>query len=330
MKAISIDEFGGPEVCRLIDAAETPPAAGEVTVRVAFAGVNFMDIYMRNGTYARSHTYTTPLPMTIGMEGAGTVTALGDGVTEHTVGDRVGYCLVRGSYAESINVPAWKAVPIPKTVPLPVAAALMLQGSTAHYLSHSAFPLSPEHSCLIHAGAGGVGQLLIQLAKARGARVLTTVGNPDKASIARKCGADEAILYRDTDFREEVLRHTDGRGVDVVYDSVGRDTIHRSIRSLKKRGMCILFGASSGVVPTIEPIELAEAGSVFFTRPHLADYMRDANEIRSRSDDLFGLVASGALHVSVDREFALADACEAHVYLEAGRSRGKLLLRTEG
>jgi NADPH2:quinone reductase len=330
MKAISIEAFGGPEVCRLVDAAEPRPAAGEVTVRLAYAGVNFMDIYMRNGTYARSHTYQTPLPMTIGMEGAGTVTAVGDGVTAHAIGDRVGFCLVRGSYAEFVNVPAWKAIPIPREVPFPIAAALMLQGSTAHYLSHSAFPLGPEHTCLIHAGAGGVGQLLIQLAKARGARVLTTVGNDEKASTARKCGADQTILYRQTDFREQVLGYTDGRGVDVVYDSVGRDTIHHSIRSLKKRGMCILFGASSGVVPSIEPIELAEAGSVFFTRPHLADYMRDADEIRSRSDDLFGLVARNALHVFVDREFALAEACEAHVYLEAGRSRGKLLLRTEG
>lgn len=330
MKVISIEAFGGPEVCRLTDAAEPQPAAGEVTVRLAYAGINFMDIYMRNGTYARSDTYKTPLPMTIGMEGAGTVTALGHGVIEHAVGDRVGFCLVRGSYAESINVPAWKAVPIPHAVPFPIAAALMLQGSTAHYLSHSAFPLGPDHTCLIHAGAGGVGQLLIQLAKARGARVLTTVGSEDKASIAKRCGADETILYRQSDFRDEVMRHTGGRGVDVVYDSVGRDTIHRSIRSVKKRGMCILFGASSGVVPSIEPIELAEAGSVFFTRPHLADYMRDAGEIRGRSNDLFSLVARGGLHVAIDREFPLANACDAHVYLEAGSSRGKLLLRTEG
>ncbi len=330
MKSISIEAFGGPEVCRLVDAAEPKPAAGEVTVRLAYAGVNFMDIYMRNGTYARSHTYQTPLPMTIGMEGSGTVTALGEGVTEHAIGDRVGFCLVRGSYAQSVNVPAWKAVPVPENVPLSAAAALMLQGSTAHYLSHSAFPLAPGRTCLIHAGAGGVGQLLIQLAKARGATVLTTVGNEDKAAQARQCGADQTILYRQTDFREEVMRHTSGLGVDVVYDSVGHDTIHRSIRSLKKRGMCILFGASSGVVPSIEPIELAEAGSVFFTRPHLADYMRDATEIRARSSDLFDLAANGRLHVSIDREFALADASEAHVYLEAGRSRGKLLLRTEG
>jgi len=329
MKAISIAAFGGPEVCRLIDADEPRPGAGEVTVRLAYAGVNFMDVYMRNGTYARSHTYQTPLPMTIGMEGAGTVAALGDGVSEHAVGDRVGFCLVRGSYAQSVNVPAWKAMPVPDKVPLAVAAALMLQGSTAHYLSHSAFPLRPGHTCLIHAGAGGVGQLLIQLAKARGARVLTTVGNADKAAQALKCGADHAILYRQTDFREEVMRHTDGRGVDVVYDSVGRETIHRSIRSLKKRGTCILFGASSGVVPSIEPIELAEAGSVFFTRPHLADYIGDAGELRGRTDDLFTRVAGDALHVSIDREFALAEAAEAHVYLEAGRTRGKLLLRCE-
>jgi NADPH2:quinone reductase len=329
MKAISIAAFGGPEVCRLIDAAEPRPAAGEVTVRLAHAGVNFMDIYMRNGTYARSHTYQTPLPMTIGMEGAGTVTALGDGVSGHAVGDRVGFCLVRGSYAQSVNVPAWKAVPVPDNVSLAVAAALMLQGSTAHYLSHSAFPLRPGQTCLIHAGAGGVGQLLIQLAKARGAQVLATVGNEEKAAQALKCGADQAILYRQGDFREEVMRHTDGRGVDVVYDSVGRDTIHRSIRSLKKRGMCILFGASSGVVPSIEPIELAEAGSVFFTRPHLADYIGDASELRGRTDDLFARVASGALHVSIDREFVLAEAAEAHAYLEAGRTRGKLLLCCE-
>jgi NADPH2:quinone reductase len=330
MKAISIEAFGGPEVCRLVDVAEPRPAAGEVAVRLAYAGVNFIDIYMRNGTYARSHTYQTPLPMTIGMEGAGTVTALGEGVSDLKVGDRVGFCLVRGSYAESVNVPAWKAVRVPDAISFPVAAALMLQGSTAHYLSHSAFPLGAGQNCLIHAGAGGVGQLLIQLAKQRGARVLATVGNSDKASKARECGADETILYREVDFREQVMRLTDGSGVDVVYDSVGRDTIHRSIRSLKKRGMCVLFGASSGVVPSIEPIELAEAGSVFFTRPHLADYMRDAGEIRGRSNDLFAHAASGRLRVSIDREFSLADASEAHVYLEAGRSRGKLILQTGG
>lgn len=327
MKAISIGSFGGPDVCRLAEVEAPSPASGEIGVRLAYAGINFMDVYMRNGTYAKSHTYQTPLPMTIGMEGAGTVSVVGAGVTDFSVGDRVAFCLVRGAYAESINVPAWKAVKVPETIDLRVAAALMLQGSTAHYLSHSAFPLGREHTCLIHAGAGGVGQLLIQLAKARGARVLTTVGSEEKATIAGTCGADEIILYREKDFREETLRLTGGHGVDVVYDSVGRDTIHRSIRSLKKRGLCILFGASSGVVPSIEPIELAEAGSIFFTRPHLADYLRDANEIRGRVGDLFDLVGKNRLRVAIDREFPLADASAAHAYLEAGKTRGKLLLR---
>lgn len=327
MKAICIEAFGGPEQCRLRDVAQGVPAAGEVTVRLSCAGLNFMDIYMRNGTYARSHTYQTPLPMTLGMEGAGTIIAIGDGVTDRAVGDRVAFCLHRGAYAEAITVPAWRTVSIPTSVDPRIACALMLQGSTAHYLSHSAFALESGHVALVHAGAGGVGQLLIQLAKARGARVLATVGSKDKAKIAQACGADEVILYRETDFREETLRLTDNRGVDVVYDSVGRDTIHRSIRSLKKRGLCILFGASSGVVSAIEPIELAEAGSIYFTRPHLADYMQDAREIRARAGDLFDLVSSGRLHVTIDREWPLAQAAEAHTYLEAGKTRGKLLLQ---
>lgn len=327
MKAVRIEAFGGPEECRLCDVADSAPAAAEVQIRLAYAGLNFMDIYMRNGTYARSHTYQTPLPMTLGMEGAGVVTAVGDGITDRAVGDRVAFCLHRGAYAETIAVPGWKTVGVPTGVELPIACALMLQGSTAHYLSHSAFALEPGHVCLVHAGAGGVGQLLIQLAKARGARVIATVSGEEKAAIARRCGADEIILYRDSDFREETLRLTQGRGVDVVYDSVGRDTIHRSIRSLKKRGLCILFGASSGVVSSIEPIELAEAGSIFFTRPHLADYMRDADEIRARAAELFRQVLSNQLHVAIDREWPLAQAAEAHAYLEAGKSRGKLLLR---
>jgi len=327
MKAIRIERFGGPDVCRVVDVESQGPAAGEVSMRLAYGGINFMDIYMRNGTYARSHTYQTPLPMTIGMEGAGKVSVVGDGVTDFAVGDRVAFCLVRGAYAETVNVPTWKAVKVPDSVDLRIAAALMLQGSTAHYLSHSAFPLGAEHTCLVHAGAGGVGQLLIQLAKARGARVVATTGNEEKASIARKCGADEVILYRERDFREETLRFTRGQGVDVVYDSIGRDTIHRSIRCLKKRGLCVLFGASSGVVPSIEPLELAEAGSIFFTRPHLADYMRDAAEIRGRVGDLFDLVANNRLRVAIDREFPLSEASAAHAYLEAGKTRGKLLLR---
>lgn len=327
MKAISIAQFGGPDELRLADVEPPKPGPGEALVKIARAGINFIDVYMRNGSYARSHTYKTPLPMVIGMEGAGTVAALGAGVTDLAVGDTVAYCLSRGSYAEYATVPAWRLSKVPDGVPLPIATALMLQGCTAHYLTHSAFALGPGHTCLIHAGAGGVGQLVIQLAKLRGARVLTTVGGPDKAELAKARGADACILYRDEDFREKVMQVTDGRGVDVVYDSVGKDTIHRSIRSLRRRGVCILFGGSSGQVASIEPLELAEAGSVFFTRPHLADYTASVEEIRGRTADLFKAWKDGKLKVTIDREIPLSDAAEAHRILEGRGTRGKLLLQ---
>lgn len=327
MKAISISAFGNSEVCRLEDVSAPKPATGEATVKVAYAGVNFIDIYMRNGTYARSHTYKTPLPMVIGMEAAGVVEALGEGVIDLKIGQRVAFCLSRGGYAEIVAVPAWKLVPVPDDVPFNIAATLMLQGCTAHYLSHSAFPLKPGQSCLVHAGAGGVGQLLIQLAKNAGATVFTTVSTKEKAQIAKKRGADHCILYREQDFQQEVMRLTSGEGVHVVYDSVGRDTIMKSIRSIRRRGLCVLFGGSSGVVDAIEPFALAEAGSVFFTRPHLADYMVNSAEIRGRTDELFRLLLAKKLHVTIDKEFSLADAASAHQYLEAGKTRGKLLLR---
>ena len=327
MKAMRVTEFGGPERLELHDVERPVPGPGEALVRLACAGVNFIDIYMRNGSYAKSATYKTPLPMTIGMEGAGTVAALGPGVTGLDVGARVGYCLARGSYAEYAVVPAWRLARIPDDVADPVATTLMLQGCTAHYLTHSAFPLGPEHSCLVHAGAGGVGQLLIQLAKRRGARVIATVGAADKAEIAKARGADHVVLYRDVDFREAVMALTEGKGVDVVYDAVGKDTIARSIRSVRRRGLCVNYGGASGLVKSIEPLELGEAGSIFFTRPHLADYTASADEIAWHTGDLFAACAEGGLTVAIDREYALADAAEAHVRLEGGGTRGKLLLR---
>ncbi|MBI4195383.1 MAG: quinone oxidoreductase [Betaproteobacteria bacterium] len=327
MKAIAIVQFGGPEHLELMDMPEPKPAAGEALIKLDYAGINFIDVYMRSGHYARSHTYQTSLPMTIGMEGGGTVAALGDGVIDVEVGDRVAYCIVRGSYAQYAAVPAWKLVRIPDNVPLPVATALMLQGFTAHYLSHSVFALGPDHACLVHAGAGGVGQLLIQFAKLRGATVITTVGSKDKAEIVKQRGADHVILYRETDFREEVMKLTGGKGVDVVYDAVGKDTISRSIRSLKKRGLCVNYGGASGLVQSVEPLELAEAGSVFFTRPHLADYIASAEEMRERAADLFTAYDAGRLAVTIDREFPLAEAAEAHRYLEGRNTKGKLLLR---
>lgn len=306
---------------------EPTPRAEEALVKLEYAGVNFIDIYMRSGRYAKSATYQTPLPMIIGMEGGGTVAALGEGVSGLKQGDRVGYCIVRGSYAPFAAVPAWKLVKIPADLPMAIATTLMLQGLTAHYLTHSAFPLEPGHSCLVHAGAGGVGQLLIQLAKLSGATVLATAGSAEKADIAKERGADHVIRYRETNFREEVMKITGGKGVNVVYDAVGRDTIAGSIRSLKKRGLCINYGGASGLVDSVNPLELGEAGSVFFTRPHLADYLQTAEEIGSRAADLFAAHAAGRLRVAIDREFPLAQAAEAHRYIEGGKTKGKLLLR---
>jgi NADPH2:quinone reductase len=327
MRAVRIERFGKADELKLCEMPKPEPGPGEARVRLELAGVNFIDVYMRDGSYSRSHTYKTPLPMTIGMEGCGVIDAVGPGVADCKPGDRVAYCIVRGSYAEYATVPAWKLVPVPTDVPASIATALMLQGSTAHYLTHSAFRLEPGHSCLIHAGAGGVGQLLIQLAKRRGARVLTTIGSPAKAEIAKERGADHCILYRDTDFREEVMRLTDGKGVDVVYDSVGRDTLARSLRSLARRGTCVNFGASSGQPDPIAVLDLAEAGSVFLTRPHLADYMASADEVRGRAADLFAAWKAGALAVTIDREFPLGQAAEAHRVIESRGTTGKLLLR---
>jgi NADPH2:quinone reductase len=317
MKAIAVTEFGGPEKLALLDLPSPQPAAGEALIKLEYAGVNFIDVYMRSGHYARSQTYKTPLPMVIGMEGIGTVES----------GQRVAYCITRGSYAEYAAVPEWKLVKVPDDVPSPIAVTLMLQGLTAHYLSHSAFALDKGHTCLVHAAAGGVGQLLVQCAKLRGATVIATVGSAEKAEIAKARGADHVILYREKDFREEVMRITGGRGVDVVYDAIGKDTIARSIRSLKRRGVCINYGGASGLVQSIEPLELGEAGSVFFTRPHLADYIATADELGGRAADLFAAWRTGKLAVTVDREYPLAEAGAAHRYLEAGKTKGKLLLR---
>lgn len=326
MKAIQVERFGGPECLTLTDVPVPHPGPGEVLVRLAHAGVNYIDVYMRNGSYARSHTYKTPLPMTLGMEGCGCIEQLGDGVTGLAIGETVAYCLARGSYAEYAVAPAWKVVPVPAGTDPAVATALMLQGSTAHYLTHSAFPLKRGDVCLVHAGAGGVGQLLIQLAKRAHATVIATVGNADKARIAHERGADHVILYRDVDFGDEVRRLTDGRGADVVYDSVGRDTLPRSLRALRRRGVCISFGASSGQPDAVSVLDLAEAGSVFLTRPHLADYMASTEEIRARASDLFAAHRDGTLHVAIDKKFPLAQAAAAHVTIEGRATRGKLLL----
>ena len=326
MRAIQVSEYGDSSVLTLNDAPVPEPGDDEVLVKLTCAGINFIDVYMREGRYKDSHTYKNNPPFTVGMEGAGAVAKLGGNVTHLQEGDRVAYCLSLGSYAEYAVVPAWRLVKIPDGVDTHVGAALMLQGSTAHYLSHSLFPLEDGHTCLIHVAAGGVGQILTQLAKILGAYVIATVGNDEKAEIARQRGADFVINYNESDFAEVVQEITDGRMVDVVYDSVGAVTYERSMKCLKKRGMLALFGAASGRVPPIDPIDLAEAGSLFLTRPHQADYMQDHNEINSRAQDLFGYVAAEKLHVTIDTLFPLEDAKTAHDTIEDRQTKGKLLL----
>lgn len=329
MKAIGIRDYGGADRLQLVELPRPRPRPGEVLIKVAHAGVNFVDIDMRRGFYRDSRVYGTRLPMVLGMEGAGQIVALGEGVISHRVGELVTWCLGRGTYAEYVTVPAWRLVGVPPGVPMPVASALMLQGMAAHYLTHSAFQLKKGHFCLVHAAAGGVGQLLVQLAKMRGAIVIATVGSREKAELANARGADYTIIYTQEDFPPLVRDLTEGRGVDVVYDSVGRDTFAGSLKSLRRRGTCVLFGGSSGMVRNIEPRDLAEAGSVFLTRPYLADYLADRNEIELRAGDLFRAAATGRLVVSIDREYKLEEARLAHEAIEARRPRGKVLLTVE-
>ena len=326
MKCIHVTRYGGPEVLALNESDVPESGEGEVLVALEFAGINFIDVYTRRGDYAKSDTYANRPPFILGREGGGTVTKVGSGVEGFAEGDRVAYCLVLGSYAEYALVPAWRLVKVPDDIDMKTAVTLMLQGCTAHYLSHSLFQLAKGHSCLIHAASGGVGQLLVQLAKIRGAEVFATVGSEKKAKLAKERGADHTILYKTHDFSEKVLELTHGQGVDVVYDAVGKATIEGSMRCVKGRGTLVNFGGASGLVDSIEPLTLAEAGSIFFTRPHMADYMRNAAEIRWRASEMFDHLMNGRLKVRIDKSYPLEEASEAHRYLEAGRTTGKLLL----
>ncbi len=326
MKAIEIARFGGPEVLGLAAHPVPVPRAGEVKVRMALAGVNFTDIYRRQGHYATSGTYLTELPHILGIEGGGVVDAVGESVDDLVVGDKVVFFAAKGAYADFAIASADKTARVPDDVALDAAVAGTIQGLTAHYLAHSAFALKPGDSCLVHAAAGGVGQLLVQIAKLRGARVLATVGSEEKAAIARRLGADLVIPYRQVDFRDAVMEATQGRGVDVVYDSVGRDTFRSSLRSIRPRGMCVLFGHSSGLVDKMAPMDLAEAGSIFLTRPHMQHYVATRDEFIGRMNDLFGWLGDGRLRVSIDRILPLSNAAEAHTLLESRATKGKVLL----
>jgi len=320
MKAIRVHEFGSVEVMRYEDVPLPEPGAGEARVKLEAIGVNYIDIYHRSGQYKGA------LPLTLGQEGAGVVDAIGPGVTEVKPGDRVAFAGAQGSYAQYVIAPAWRLVPVPEAIGAQQAAAVMLQGMTAHYLTHSAYPLQPGNVALVHAAAGGVGLLLVQIARRRGARVIGTVSTEEKAQLARQAGADEVILYTQTDFEQEVKRLTNGQGVHVVYDSVGRTTFDKSLNCLRPRGYLVLFGQSSGAVPPLDPQVLNTKGSLFLTRPTLGHYTADRQELLGRASALFGWMASGQLEVRIDVTFPLAQAAEAHRYMEARRSRGKVLL----
>jgi NADPH2:quinone reductase len=320
MKAIQVQQTGGPEQLRYTDVPVPAAGPGQALVRLTAGGVNFIDVYFRTGLYKAE------LPFIPGMEAAGVVESAGPDVTEVKPGDRVAYAMHRGSYAEMAAVPAWQLVPIPDGVDERTAAAAMLQGMTAHYLTRSSFPLKQGDTALVHAAAGGVGGILIQMAKRLGARVFGTVSTEAKAKLAREAGADEAILYTRQDFEAEVKRLTEGRGCDVVYDSVGKSTFDKSLNCLRPRGMMVLFGQSSGPVPPMDPTILNGKGSLFLTRPSLAHHCLTREELLWRAGEVLGAIRAGELRLRIDREYPLREAAQAHQDLEARKTTGKLLL----
>ena len=320
MKAIRVHTVGGPESMRFEDVADPVPKAGEAVVRVEAAGVNFID------TYHRSGLYKVPLPYILGQEGAGTVETVASDAPGVKPGDRVAWAGVGGSYAQKAAVPAAKLVKLPAGVSARDGAAAMLQGMTAHYLATSTYPLKPGDTCLVHAAAGGVGLLLCQIAKMRGARVIGTAGSAEKTKLARGAGADETIDYEKQDFEAEVKRITDGKGVQVVYDGVGKSVFEKSLNCLAPRGMMVTFGNSSGPAPPLEPLTLTQKGSLFLTRPTLWHYIATREDLDARADDVLGWIASGRLKIRIGAEFPLERAADAHRALEGRKTTGKVLL----
>jgi NADPH:quinone reductase len=320
MKAVRIHETGSSEMLRYDDVPTPAPGQGQALVRLRAAGVNFLDIYHRTGLSPM------PLPFTLGSEGAGVVEAVGPGVADVQPGDRVAYSNVLGSYAEYVVAPAWRLVTIPPQLDFAQAAAAMLQGMTAHYLVHTTYALQPAEWALVHAAGGGVGALLVQMAKRAGARVIATVSTDAKAEIARESGADHIVNYAEADFDTEAKRLTEGEGVHVVYDSVGKDTFAQSLNALRLRGMMVLYGSSSGPVPALSPMTLNQRGSLFLTRPSLHHYTHTRDELLTRAWDVLGWVSSGELRLRIDRTYPLAGAAEAHRRLEGRQALGKLVL----
>ena len=320
MRAVRVHRFGGPEEMVLEELPTPEPGAGEARVRVAAAGVNYSEVGQRMGSHGG------PLPQTIGREAAGTVEAVGPGADEVSVGDRVVWCSVPGAYASEAVVPAERLVRLADEISFEQAAAAMLQGMTAHYLAYSTYPLQAGESCLVHAAAGGVGLLLCQLARRRGARVIGTVSTEAKADLARSAGADEVILYTQQDFEAEVKRLTDGAGVNVVYDAVGKDTFEKSLNCLARRGTLALYGQASGPIPPLDTRVLNSRGSLFLTRPSLGDYVATRQELLERCGEVLGWVGDGSLKLRIERTYPLAEAAQAHLDLTGRKTTGKLLL----
>jgi len=320
MKTIRVHAPGGPEALQFEETERPAPGPGQVLVKIEAAGVNFIDIYQRTGHYK------VPLPFIPGQEAAGIVAAVGPGVAEPRVGDRVAYATVLGAYAEYAVVPADRVVGLPDGVSAKQGAAAMLQGTTAHYLATSTYPLKPGDTCLVHAAAGGVGLLLCQIAKLRGARVLGTVSTREKAALARGAGADEVILYTEQDFETEVKRLTNGAGLRVIYDSVGKTTFEKGLSCLALRGMMVLYGQSSGPVGPFDPQVLNQKGSLFLTRPTLVHYIATRAELLARAGEVLGWIERGMLKVRIERELPLAQAAEAQRLLEGRKTTGKVLL----
>ena len=320
MKAIQIKQTGGPEAMEFVDLPVPQPRANEALVKIQAAGVNFIDVYNREGRYK------APLPFVLGQEAAGVVEAIGSDVRAVAVGDRVAYCSVLGSYAEYAAVPADRLVKIPAGVNEREAAAAVLQGMTAHYLAHDTYPLKKGDTALVHAAAGGVGLLLVQMAHNIGARVIATVSTEEKAKLARAAGADEIILYTQSDFETDTKRLTNGKGVDVVYDSVGKTTFDKGLNVLRPRGMMALYGGSSGAVAPMDPLVLTQKGSIFLTRPSLGHYIITAEELQQRMGAVFGMMSNGKLKLRIEHIYPLAEAQQAHRHLEGRKTTGKLLL----
>jgi NADPH2:quinone reductase len=321
MQAILVERTGGPEAMRIADVPEPAAGPGEARIKIESIGVNFIDVYYRTGAYK-----APKMPFTPGMEASGTVEAVGEGVTTVKPGDRVAYSSALGAYADVAAVPADKLVHVPSGVSFEEAAAIMLQGMTAEYLSHTTFPLKEGDVALVHAGAGGVGLLLTQMAKARGATVIATVSTDEKAELSRGAGADYVVMYTHEDFAKEARRLTDGRGVDVVYDAVGAETFDGSLQSLRPRGMLVLYGAASGPVPAFDLQRLNAGGSLFLTRPSLFHYTATREELDQRATACFNMIKTGKLEVRIGARFDLADAADAHRALEARKTTGKVLL----